>query len=95
MFCAFAEASKASVLRILRIGKKGRVVGGRISRARGVPKFWNRLVVLSGIMAILENMSLFPGHALREKGLQRQKGVGPLVSSKEQRALLVPLVNCG
>ena len=31
-----------------------------------------------------------PGHALHEKGLQRQKGVGPLVSSQEQRALLVP-----
>ena len=34
-----------------------------------------------------------PGHALHEKGLQRQKGVGPLASSKEQRALLVPLIN--
>ena len=28
-----------------------------------------------------------------QKGLQRQKGVGPLVSSQEQRALLVPLIN--
>ena len=34
-----------------------------------------------------------PGHALHEKGLQRQKGVGPLVSSQEQRALLVPVIN--
>ena len=34
----------------------------------------------------------FPGHALHEKGLQRQ-GVVALVSSQEQRALLVPLIN--
>ena len=34
-----------------------------------------------------------PGHALHEKGLQRQKGVGPLVGSQERRALLVPLIN--
>ena len=34
-----------------------------------------------------------PGHALHEKGLQRQKGGGPLVGSQEQRALLVPLLN--
>ena len=32
---------------------------------------------------------------LHEKGLQRQKGVVPLVSSQEQRALLVPLINRG
>ena len=36
---------------------------------------------------------VFPGHALHEKGLQRQKGVVPLVGSQEQRALLVPLIN--
>ena len=29
-----------------------------------------------------------PGHALYEKGLQRQKGVVPLVGSQEQRAVL-------
>ena len=34
-----------------------------------------------------------PGHALHEKGLQRQKGVVPLVGSQEQRALLVPVIN--
>ena len=39
--------------------------------------------------------SQITGHALHEKGLQRQKGVGPLVSSQEQRALLVPLINRG
>ena len=33
------------------------------------------------------------GHALHEKGLQRQLGVGTLVSSQERRALLVPLMN--
>ena len=30
---------------------------------------------------------------MHEKGLQRQKGVGPLVGSQERRALLVPLIN--
>ena len=37
----------------------------------------------------------FPGHALHEKGLQRQIGVGTLASSKERRALLVPRLNRG
>ena len=36
---------------------------------------------------------LFTGHALHEKGLQRQTGVGTLVSRPEQRALLVPVIN--
>ena len=31
---------------------------------------------------------------MHEKGLQRQKGFGPLVSSQEQRVLLVPRINC-
>ena len=34
-----------------------------------------------------------PGHALHEKGSQRQKGVGPLVGSQKRRALLVPVIN--
>ena len=38
---------------------------------------------------------LVPGHALHEKGLQRQIGVGTLVSSQERRALAVPLINRG
>ena len=38
--------------------------------------------------------SKFPGHALHEKGLHRQKGgVVPLVGSQDQRALLVSLIN--
>ena len=36
---------------------------------------------------------LFPGHALHEKGLQRQQGGGPLVGSQERRALLGPLIS--
>ena len=36
---------------------------------------------------------LVPGHALHEKGLQRQKSVGTLVSSQERRALAVPVIN--
>ena len=36
---------------------------------------------------------VIPGHALHEKGLQRQIGVGTLVSSQEQIGLLVALIN--
>ena len=36
-----------------------------------------------------------PGHALHEKGLQRQEGAGPLVGSQERRAAVVPLINRG
>ena len=39
--------------------------------------------------------TLVSGHALHEKGLQRQKGAVPLVGSQEERALLVPLINRG
>ena len=35
----------------------------------------------------------FPGHALHEKGLQRQIGVGTLVSNQERSAPAVPLIN--
>ena len=34
----------------------------------------------------------FPGHALHEKGLQRQIGVGTLVNSQQRRALAVPVI---
>ena len=36
---------------------------------------------------------IVPRHAVHEKGIQRQKGVVPQVGSKEQRALLFPLLN--
>ena len=36
-----------------------------------------------------------PRHALHGKGLQRHKGVGPLVSSREERAILFLLINRG
>ena len=36
---------------------------------------------------------VIPGHALHEKGLQRQIGVGSLVSSQERMALFVALIN--
>ena len=49
--------------------------------AHSVSEFWIRQTL--------------PGYALYEKGLLRQKGVHPLVSSKEQRALLVPRLNRG
>ena len=41
----------------------------------------------------LRSSICFLGHALHEKGLQIQIGVGTLVSSQEQRALLVLLIN--
>ena len=47
----------------------------------------------SFVRACKEPCRGIPGHALHEKGLQRQKGVGTLVSSQEQRALLVPVIN--
>ena len=37
--------------------------------------------------------NLFPGHALHEMGLQRQLGVGTLVSSQVRRAAVVPRKN--
>ena len=43
----------------------------------------------------IQESQTFPGHALHEKGLQRQIGVGTLVSSQERRALAVPLINRG
>ena len=36
---------------------------------------------------------LVPGHSLHEKGVQRQIGVGTLVSNKERRAAVVPRIN--
>ena len=36
---------------------------------------------------------MFSGHALHKKGLQRQIGVGTLVSNQERRAPLVPRIN--
>ena len=51
------------------------------------------MVVACGNLVILMGES--PGHALHEKGLQRQKGAGPLVSSQERRALFIPLLKRG
>ena len=47
---------------------------------------------MSGLWSGLVN-SFFPGHALHEKGLRRQIGVGTLVSSQERRTFLVLLIN--
>ena len=38
-------------------------------------------------------MNIIPRYALHEQGLQRQKSIGPLVSSQERRALTVSRVN--
>ena len=42
-----------------------------------------------------EEGGVFPGHALHEKGLQRQLVVGTLVSNQERRAAVVPQINRG
>ena len=34
-----------------------------------------------------------PGHALHKKGLQRQMGIGTLLSSQGERALVVLVIN--
>ena len=39
------------------------------------------------------NENGFPGYAVHEKGLQRQKGAGPLVRSPEKREAAVLLIN--
>ena len=36
---------------------------------------------------------IISGHALHEKGIQRQVGVGTLVNSQQRKALAVPLIN--
>ena len=36
----------------------------------------------------------FSGHALHDKALQKQMGVGLFVSSQKRRALSVPRINC-
>ena len=40
-------------------------------------------------------VKVVPGHALHEKGLQRQIAVGTLVNSQQRRALAVPRLNRG
>ena len=44
---------------------------------------------------VLEVVVKVPAHALYEKGLQRQIGVCTLLSSKQRRALAVPVINRG
>ena len=53
------------------------------------------VVAVSGDGDIVDVVDYVPGHALHEKGLQRQIGVGTLVSSQERRALAVPLISRG
>ena len=44
---------------------------------------------------VRESIMMVPGHALHEKGLQRQLAVGTLVNSQQRRALAVPVINRG
>ena len=53
------------------------------------------IVIVIVIVIRITIVIIIPGHALHEKGLQRQIGDGTLVSSQERRALAVPLINRG
>ena len=68
----------------------GRIILSALNRARSGPA-----VAPSAPTRPARVMSVFliPGHALHEEGLHRQIGVGTLVSSQEQRALIVLLIN--
>ena len=48
---------------------------------------------LSTDWGALSQQRQIPGHALHEKGLQRQIAVGTLVNSQQRRALAVPRLN--
>ena len=82
----FLSVLKFVVLQSPRTGPPSGV--RRSARRDGTTSDANR----SGLACCFLLMKI-PGHALHEKGLQRQKGVGPLASSQEQRALLVPQLN--
>ena len=56
-----------------------------------VSGFWTRQVLDSA--GDCSTRIVFPGHALHEKGLQRQIAVGTLVNSQQRRALAVPVIN--
>ena len=75
---------------------RGRAGQRRILFAIGIYIYRNSCVRVSREKPrILFSAGLVPGHALHEKGLKRQYGVGPLVGSQEQRVLLVLLFNRG
>ena len=76
----------------LGIGIKGGGVGVGVRRRVGLGVGVG-VGVGAGVGARLQASYVrerIPGHALHEKGLQKQKSVVPLVSSQEERALLVP-----
>ena len=62
------------------------------SAARNKERFSSGHKPLVNHSSTADFVPAFPGHAVHEKGLQRQ-GVGPLVGSQERRALLVPVIN--
>ena len=60
----------------------------------GIPLFVRAQGCAEAYYQACKGVGVLPGHALHEKGLQKQEGVVPLVGSQEQRALLVPVINC-
>ena len=59
-------------------------------RARMTGKLADRLAARLGGLAT--RLCCIPGHALHEKSLHKQMGVGTLVRIQERRALLVPRI---
>ena len=76
--------------------RRGRArLGGTRRDEGGAPRVWPLVLDFRNgkyplyICCVKKN----PSHALHEKGLQRQKGDGPQVSSQERRAAVVPRIN--
>ena len=80
-----ARAGTSKIIALLLPCLLSPVPGGNLSKLDAVSS-----LSVSGVPR-----SHFPGHALHEKVLQRQIGVGKLVSIQERRALLVPVINRG
>ena len=79
-----------------RRGRRDRKYRTNWRTIRNTHKFMLHFIIsASGRYAPLNYLNSFPGHALHEKGLQRQTSVGTLVSSQERRAAVVPRINRG
>ena len=68
---------------------------GRLSRGRGLVLRGSGSVASADPLSETEaqNSEVFHGHALHEKGLQRQIGIGLLFCSQERRATVVRRIN--
>ena len=65
----------------------------RLARPRRAPR--RQSCSAFGVSGFSVRIQIIPEHALHEKGLQRQIGVGILVSRQQRRALAVQLMSRG